>query len=38
MLIFVFLSSWVTELIGIHALFGAFSAGIIWPRRNSNAR
>jgi Kef-type K+ transport system membrane component KefB len=37
MLIFVFLSSWVTELIGIHALFGAFSAGIIWPRRNLNA-
>ena len=32
MLIFVFLSSWVTELAGLHALFGAFFAGVIWPR------
>jgi Kef-type K+ transport system membrane component KefB len=32
MLIFVFLSSWVTELAGFHALFGAFLAGVIWPR------
>jgi len=32
LLIFVFLSSWVTELAGFHALFGAFLAGVIWPR------
>ena len=32
MLIFVFLSAWVTELAGLHALFGAFLAGVIWPR------
>jgi Kef-type K+ transport system membrane component KefB len=35
MLIFVFLSSAVTELAGFHALFGAFLAGVIWPRRDS---
>ncbi len=34
MLIFVFLSSWVTELAGLHALFGAFFAGVVWPRGN----
>jgi Kef-type K+ transport system membrane component KefB len=32
MLIFVFLSSWFTESAGLHALFGAFFAGVIWPR------
>ena len=32
MLIFVFLSSWFTELAGFHALFGAFLGGVIWPR------
>ena len=32
MLIFVFLSSAITELAGFHALFGAFLAGVIWPR------
>ena len=32
MLIFVFLSSWVTEAAGLHALVGAFFAGVIWPR------
>ncbi len=32
MLLFGFLSSWITELIGIHALFGAFFAGVVWPR------
>ena len=32
MLVFLSLSSWATELIGIHALFGAFFAGVIWPR------
>jgi Kef-type K+ transport system membrane component KefB len=36
MLIFVFLSSWLTELAGFHALFGAFLAGVIWPRSDSN--
>jgi Kef-type K+ transport system membrane component KefB len=36
MLIFVFLSSWVTELTGFHALFGAFLGGVVWPRRDSN--
>lgn len=30
-----FLSAWVTEVIGIHALFGAFMAGVIIP---DNAR
>src|SRR5580704_17927610 len=35
MLIFVFLSSWVTELARFHALFGAFLAGVIWPRSDS---
>ena len=35
MLIFVFLSSSVTELAGFHALFGAFLAGVIWPRSDS---
>jgi len=37
MLIFVFLSSSVTELAGFHALFGAFLAGVIWPRRDSRS-
>jgi Kef-type K+ transport system membrane component KefB len=32
MLIFVFISSWATELAGLHALFGAFCAGVVWPR------
>jgi Kef-type K+ transport system membrane component KefB len=36
MLIFVFLSSWVTELAGFHALFGAFVAGVVWPRGTLN--
>jgi K+:H+ antiporter len=35
MLIFVFLSSSITELAGFHALFGAFLAGVIWPRSDS---
>lgn len=35
LLLFVFLSSWVTELAGFHALFGAFLAGVIWPRAGS---
>ena len=36
MLIFVFLSSWATELAGFHALFGAFVAGVVWPRGTLN--
>jgi Kef-type K+ transport system membrane component KefB len=32
MLVIAFLSSWATESIGIHAFFGAFFAGGIWPR------
>jgi Kef-type K+ transport system membrane component KefB/nucleotide-binding universal stress UspA family protein len=31
-LVVVFLSSWATELIGIHALFGAFLLGAILPK------
>ena len=31
-LVFVFASAWTTELLGIHALFGAFLAGAIMPR------
>jgi len=30
-LVLLFISSWVTESIGIHALFGAFFAGLILP-------
>jgi Kef-type K+ transport system membrane component KefB len=30
--IMLLLSSWITELIGIHALFGAFLFGVIMPR------
>lgn len=30
-LIFAFASAWVTEIIGIHALFGAFLAGVVAP-------
>jgi len=36
MLIFVCLSSWLTELAGFHALFGAFLAGVVWPRGNAS--
>jgi Kef-type K+ transport system membrane component KefB len=31
-LLFVFASAWATELLGVHALFGAFLAGAIMPR------
>jgi len=34
-LVFIFVSSWVTELAGFHALFGAFLAGVSWPRSHS---
>lgn len=36
-LLLVLASSWVTELIGIHALFGAFLFGAIIPRRGGLA-
>ncbi|AOP34487.1 sodium:proton antiporter [Leptospira tipperaryensis] len=29
--LFIFISAWVTEAIGIHALFGAFVAGVVMP-------
>jgi len=32
---FIFASSWVTEKLGVHALFGAFMAGLVMPK---NAR
>ncbi len=32
-LVFLFTSALVTDLIGIHALFGAFLAGVVMPRR-----
>ncbi|BDC50526.1 hypothetical protein F183_A28420 [Bryobacterales bacterium F-183] len=36
-LVMAFLSSWATEKIGIHALFGAFFAGAILPRGKDDA-
>lgn len=36
--VLLFLSSWATELIGIHALFGAFLMGAIIPREGGFAR
>jgi Kef-type K+ transport system membrane component KefB len=32
-LVVAFLSAWATEIIGIHAIFGAFLAGLVMPRR-----
>jgi len=37
-LVLVFLSSWATELIGIHALFGAFLFGAVLPKEGGFAR
>jgi Kef-type K+ transport system membrane component KefB len=37
-LVMLFVSSWITELIGIHALFGAFLFGAILPREQGLAR
>jgi Kef-type K+ transport system membrane component KefB/nucleotide-binding universal stress UspA family protein len=37
-LVLVFLSSWATELIGIHALFGAFLFGAVVPKNGGMAR
>ncbi|HEX2687146.1 MAG TPA: cation:proton antiporter [Kofleriaceae bacterium] len=36
--VFVLLSSWATELIGIHALFGGFLAGVIMPKEHGFAQ
>ncbi len=36
-LVLLFLSSWLTELIGIHALFGAFLFGAILPKEGTLA-
>ena len=36
-MLLLFLSSWATELIGIHALFGAFLLGAILPKQGSLA-
>ena len=37
-LVLVFLSSWATELIGVHALFGAFLFGAVLPKEGGFAR
>jgi Kef-type K+ transport system membrane component KefB len=37
-LLFLFLSAWTTERIGVHALFGAFIAGAILPRTETFTR
>lgn len=37
-LLFLFFSAWTTERIGIHALFGAFFAGVILPRNEAFTR
>lgn len=34
-LLLVLLSAWITEMLGIHALFGAFLAGVIMPKNNA---
>ncbi|WP_061248703.1 cation:proton antiporter [Leptospira alstonii] len=31
--LFIFFSAWITEAIGIHALFGAFLAGVVMPNK-----
>jgi Kef-type K+ transport system membrane component KefB/nucleotide-binding universal stress UspA family protein len=38
MFVALFLSAWATELIGIHALFGAFMFGAVIPKRGGFAR
>jgi Kef-type K+ transport system membrane component KefB len=37
-LVLLFLSSWVTEVIGIHALFGSFLFGVILPKTGDFGR
>lgn len=37
-LLVVLASSWITESLGIHALFGAFLAGVVMPRHHSFAQ
>ena len=38
LLLFMFVSSWTTEWLGLHALFGAFVAGVILPKNESLVR
>lgn len=37
-LLFAFLSAWMTDRLGVHALFGAFLAGVILPKSANLAR
>lgn len=34
LLVSIFICAWITEIIGVHAIFGSFILGIIVPRRN----
>jgi Kef-type K+ transport system membrane component KefB len=34
LLLFVLLSAWTTEWLGVHAMFGAFLAGVVMPKSN----
>jgi Kef-type K+ transport system membrane component KefB len=36
-LVMVFVSAWITEVIGVHAIFGAFLLGVVTPRVNGFA-
>lgn len=36
-LIMVFISAWITEVIGVHAIFGAFILGVVTPRNQGFA-
>ena len=38
LVLFMLLSGWITERLGIHALFGAFFAGVILPKNESLLR
>jgi Kef-type K+ transport system membrane component KefB len=37
LLILIFVCAWFTEIIGVHAIFGAFVLGIVTPRRKQFA-
>jgi Kef-type K+ transport system membrane component KefB len=37
-LVFVLASGWITESLGVHALFGAFLAGVVMPRHHELSR
>jgi Kef-type K+ transport system membrane component KefB len=34
----IFFCSWITEIIGVHAIFGAFILGVVVPRQNQFAQ